>query len=85
MRVAAVIELSNEERTRLEAFARGRSTPARLVLRARIVLRAAKGIQNKEIARELKTQEKTVVSARLTARRTGPASSSPETWLSGRP
>jgi transposase len=60
MRIAAVIELSNEEKTRLEAFARGRSTPARLVLRARIVLRAAKGIQNKEIAKELKTQEKTV-------------------------
>ncbi len=60
MRVAAAIELSDEERATLESYARGRSTPARLVLRAKIVLRAAKGKQNKDIAEELDTLQKTV-------------------------
>ena len=60
MRVAAAIELSQEERATLESYARGRSTPARLVLWAKIVLRAAKGKQNKDIAAELDTLQKTV-------------------------
>ena len=60
MRVAVAIELSDEERATLESYARGRSTPARLVLRAKIVLRAAKGKQNKDIAEELETLQKTV-------------------------
>ena len=60
MRVAVTIELSDEERATLESYARGRSTPARLVLRAKIVLRAAKGKQNKEIAEDLDTLQKTV-------------------------
>ncbi len=41
MRIAPVIELSSEERTTLARWSRGRSTPARLVLRAKIVLAAA--------------------------------------------
>lgn len=60
MRVAITIDLSDNERATLESYARGRSTPARLVLRAKIVLRAAKGMQNKNIAEELDTQQKTV-------------------------
>ncbi len=60
MRVAVAIELSEEERAILASYARGRSTPARLVLRAKIVLRAAKGMENKDIAEELKTLAKTV-------------------------
>ncbi|HVT58233.1 MAG TPA: IS630 family transposase, partial [Thermoanaerobaculia bacterium] len=38
MRVAPPVSLSDEERRQLEQYERGRSTPARLVLRARIVL-----------------------------------------------
>lgn len=53
MRVAVAIELNEEERATLDRYARGRSTPARLVLRAKIVLRAAKGMENKDIAVEL--------------------------------
>jgi transposase len=54
------IELTDQERATLEGYARGRSTPARLVLRAKIVLQAAKGAQNKEIAEDLGTLQKTV-------------------------
>ncbi len=53
MRVAAQITLGEKERTILQRWSRGRSTPARLVLRAKIVLLATKGKQNKDIASEL--------------------------------
>lgn len=51
MRIAAPVELSPEQRTVLERLARQRSLPARLVERAQIVLRAAEGMQNQQIAR----------------------------------
>ena len=60
MRVAVTIELTDNEQSNLERLARGRSTPARLVTRARIVLQAAKGLRNKAIASALGLQEKTV-------------------------
>jgi LuxR family transcriptional regulator, maltose regulon positive regulatory protein len=50
MRRAPVITLSPEQRTVLESQARSRSFPLRLVERARIVLLAASGQQDKEIA-----------------------------------
>lgn len=53
MRVAPEIRISSEERVKLESFARGRSTPARLVQRAQIILLAAAGKENQEIAAEL--------------------------------
>lgn len=59
MRVAVPITLSDAERTELERWARGRSTPARLVLRAEIVLLAAAGVRNREIAAELEIEELT--------------------------
>jgi hypothetical protein len=40
MRIAPAIELSPDQRAALEQWARGRSLPARVVERARIVLRA---------------------------------------------
>lgn len=51
MRVAVEVVLSGEEREELERLARGRKVPARVVERARIVLLAAEGKQNQEIAR----------------------------------
>lgn len=60
MRVATTIDLSTDERTQLERWARGRSTPSRLVLRARIVLAAAAGKRNDQIAAELGTRPRTV-------------------------
>lgn len=53
MRVAVAIELSDEERRTLRKWSRGRSTPARLVIRAKIVLLAADGWENKDIAVEV--------------------------------
>jgi transposase len=60
MRIAVSLELSDKKRTRLVRWSKGRSTPARLVLRANILLAAAKGIQNKDIAARLGTTRKTV-------------------------
>ncbi len=53
MRVAQPIVLSEDVRRKLEQQSRGRSTPARVVLRSRIVLLAAEGLQNKQIAETL--------------------------------
>ena len=60
MRKAESITLSEAERSELEKLARGRSVPARLVLRSRIILKAAGGMQNKEIAGELEISRLTV-------------------------
>jgi transposase len=60
MRVAKPITLTDEQRTTLTKWSRGRSTPARLVLRAKIVLAAAEGRENKEIAAELGCTPRTV-------------------------
>lgn len=60
MRVAAPITLSEEQRTTLESWSRGRKTPARLVLRAKIVLHAAEGLENREIAIKLGTDRESV-------------------------
>jgi transposase len=60
MRIAPAIELTKDERTMLAAWSRGRSTPARLVLRAKIVLAASTGQQNQQIAAELKVSKKAV-------------------------
>jgi len=54
MRVAPVIELDEDERVRLDGFRRSRSTPVRVRERACIVLLAADGLTNKEIAAHLK-------------------------------
>ncbi len=50
MRIAPTITLSPEQRTVLEYQARSRSLPVRVAERARIVLFAASGQQNQEIA-----------------------------------
>jgi transposase len=53
MRVAPKVELSADQRALLEQQSRGRSLPARVVERSRIILLAASGKQDKEIAAEL--------------------------------
>jgi transposase len=60
MRVAVKIKLKEEERKTLTRWSRGRSTPARQVLRAKIVLMAADGKMNKDIKTALKTDAQTV-------------------------
>ena len=53
MRVARAVILNSEQRRQLEQLSRARSLPARQVERARIVLRAADGWRDKDIASEL--------------------------------
>jgi len=50
MRVATRIELTNEEQAELTKVVRSKLTSVRLAMRARIVLLAAQGLQNMEIA-----------------------------------
>jgi len=59
MRVAAKVVLTGEQRAELERLARGRRTQARLVLRARVVLLAAEGHPDLEIAERLKVVPRT--------------------------
>ena len=60
MRIAPVVSVTTDQRKTLQGWARGRKTPSRLVLRAKIVLLAAEGKLNQDIAAELKTGMKTV-------------------------
>ena len=60
MRIAPKIDLMEEEKQTLTKWSRGRSTPARLVQRAKIVLLAAQDQQNKDIAKTLGVMERTV-------------------------
>lgn len=54
MRVAPTITLTEEQRAALSAIARARSAqPARLVQRAKVILFAASGLQNREIAQRI--------------------------------
>ena len=46
--------MDEETRNQLQKQARGRKTPARVVLRSRIVLLAADGLENKRIADKLR-------------------------------
>jgi transposase len=60
MRIAPAIALGPDQRAALERRARSRSLPVRVVDRARIVLLAAEGQQDKEIALALGTTPKKV-------------------------
>jgi putative transposase len=54
------VELTEEERRELEGLVRGHTTGQQLALRARIVLLAADGLNNSEIARQLALEADTV-------------------------
>jgi transposase len=60
MRVAPSVVLTVDERKILESWSRGRRVPARCVLRAKIILAAAEGRMNQDIAAALGTMKKTV-------------------------
>lgn len=55
-----VVEVTDEARRELEALARRHKTGQQLADRARIVLRAADGLNNSEIAREMALEPDTV-------------------------
>ena len=60
MRIRPFLQLTEPERQQLAQWARGRRTPARLVLRAKIALLAAEGHDNQRIAVALDTSRQTV-------------------------
>lgn len=64
MRRAIPIMLSDDEQNALTSWARSRTAPARLVTRARIVLAAAGGAENQDIAAALRLARGTVVTWR---------------------
>jgi transposase len=53
LRVAPAIELTDEQEGELTRLARSKRTSVRLAQRAQIVLLAAQGLQNKDIAEQL--------------------------------
>jgi DNA-binding CsgD family transcriptional regulator len=53
MRVAPTVILDSTSRIELERLSRKRSLAARVVVRSRIILLAADGLQNRQIAAEL--------------------------------
>ncbi len=59
-RIAPLIELDTMQRTTLQQLVKTPSTSQRQALRARIILGAAQGQANQDIARELGTPEITV-------------------------
>lgn len=60
MRLAPVVDLTEAEQTQLAQWARGRRTPVRVVLRAKILLLAASREANRDIATVLGTSRQTV-------------------------
>jgi len=60
-KAAQPLRLSNKERELLQSFVRAGSTPQKIGLRVRIVLRSAEGLANHRVARELHTSRPTVL------------------------
>ena len=60
MRRAVTIELTEAERLTLVKWSRGKRTAARVVERTRIILLAADGLENREIAKQLGVTQPTV-------------------------
>ena len=60
MRIAPAIELTAKESKALTRLANGRRTEVRVAKRALIVLAAARGLENREIAEELDLTRETV-------------------------
>src|SRR6266853_3806945 len=85
MRIAPPIDLTDDVRATLESWSRGRSTPARLVARAKIVLLAAQGMENRTIAERVKTTKPTVGHWRSQFAKFGIAGIEKDAARSGRP
>lgn len=65
MRIAPAVSLTEADRAQLTRYARGRTVPVRVSQRAKMLLLAADGCQNKEIAQALSTAPATVARWRL--------------------
>jgi len=69
---AQALPLSVGERKLLEGFARAGSTPQKIALRIRIVLRSADGVANHRLATELGTSRPTILRWRQSQCSTAP-------------
>ena len=84
MKSAPEINLTESDRATLTRWSRGRSTPVRLMQRAKIVLRAAEGRMNKDIAVELGIMPNTVGRWRARFAGGGPAAIAKDAPRGGR-
>lgn len=66
------LPMTTEQRTTLKAWIRAKTTPQRIVLRARICVLAAEGTSNHAIAHQLQTSRPTVLLWRARFAREGP-------------
>src|SRR5216110_182475 len=71
MRVAAAVELSDEQRQQLEKQARARSVSVRLAQRSKMILQAAAGLSDSRIGVELGVKRQTVARWRSRFNRLG--------------
>src|SRR5215218_11018519 len=71
MRVAAAVELTDEERQQLEKQARARSVSVRLAQRSKMILLAATGLSDLKIGAELGVKRQTVARWRRRFNRLG--------------
>lgn len=85
MPVAKAVALTDERRATLTGWSRGRSAPARLVLRAKTVLTAAEGREHKEIAVALGCTRRNVATWRNRFAQAGPHGSERDAPRPGRP
>ena len=60
MRIARTITLTPEDKSQLTKWSRGRSTSVRIAQRAKIILMASDGCENKDIAQQVGTDRRTV-------------------------
>ncbi|MGB9120335.1 MAG: IS630 family transposase [Candidatus Angelobacter sp.] len=85
MRVAPAITLDQQQRNQLQAWARGRSLPQRQVERAKIILLAAAGKQDIEIAAALRIDRQKAARCRRRFLRSGMAGLAKDGSRPGRP
>lgn len=85
MRVAPAITLDQQQRNQLQAWARGRSLPQRQVERAKIILLAAAGKQDIEIAAALSIDRQKAARCRRRFLRSGMAGLAKDASRPGRP
>jgi transposase len=71
--IATPIALSSDQRRTLETWVHAAKTPQSIALRSRIILLAAEGLSNRQIARQLGTSRPTVLLWRKRFARGGPA------------
>lgn len=82
--VAKPLSLADEDRKTLQTWIAARNTPQKIVFRSRIILNAAEGFSNRQIAKVLSTSRPTVILWRQRFEKDGPFSLTQEAPGRGR-